>query len=80
MDTGHWIDKACTAASGCDALFRVDLTAGTGIQSVSGAGNYTAGAAVTVNAVVKMAIIGQAGVDHIRRIQSSIILLCLHKM
>ena len=53
VDTGHWIDKACTAASGCDALFRVDLTAGTGIQSVSGAGNYTAGAAVTVNAVVK---------------------------
>ena len=53
VDTGHWIDKACTAASGCDALFRVDLTAGTGIQSVSGAGNYTAGAAVAVNAVVK---------------------------
>lgn len=53
VDTGHWIDKACTAASGCDALFRVDLTAGTGIQSVSGAGNYTAGSAVAVNAVVK---------------------------
>ncbi len=48
VDTGHWIDKACTAASGCDALFRVDLTAGTGIQSVSGAGNYTAGSAVAV--------------------------------
>ena len=53
VDTGHWIDKACTAASGCDALFRVDLTVGTGIQSVSGAGNYTAGSAVAVNAVVK---------------------------
>ena len=53
VDTGHWIDKACTAASGCDALFQVDLTAGTGIQSVSGAGNYTAGSAVAVNAVVK---------------------------
>ena len=53
VDTGHWIDKVCTAASGCDALFRVDLTAGTGIQSVSGAGNYTAGSAVVVNAVVK---------------------------
>lgn len=52
VDTGHWIDKACTAASGCDALFRVDLTAGTGIQSVSGAGNYTAGAAVSVDAVL----------------------------
>ena len=52
VDTGHWIDKACTAASGCDALFRVDLTAGTGIQSVSGAGNYTAGSAVSVDAVL----------------------------
>ena len=53
VDTGHWIDKACTASSWCNALFRVDLTAGTGIQSVSGAGNYTAGSAVAVNAVVK---------------------------
>ena len=53
VDTDTGSIRACTAASGCDALFRVDLTAGTGIQSVSGAGNYTAGAAVTVNAVVK---------------------------
>ena len=53
VDTGHWIDKACTAASGCDALFRVDLTAGTGIQSVSGAGDYTPGVSVAIDAVVK---------------------------
>ena len=53
VDTGHWIDKACTASSWCNALFRVELIAGNGIQSVSGAGDYTAGSAVAVNAVVK---------------------------
>ena len=53
VDTGHWIDKACTASSWCNALFRVDLIAGNGIQSVSGARNYMSGASVTIDAVVK---------------------------
>lgn len=34
-------------------LFRVDLIAGNGIQSVSGVRNYMSGAAVTIDAVVK---------------------------
>ena len=53
VDTGHWIDKACTASSWCNALFRVELIAGNGIQSVSGAGDYTPGVSVAINAVVK---------------------------
>lgn len=53
VDTGHWIDKACIASSWCNALFRVDLIAGNGIQSVSGVRNYMSGAAVTIDAVVK---------------------------
>ncbi len=53
VDTGHWIDKACTASSWCNALFRVELIAGNGIQSVSGAGDYTPGVSITINAVVK---------------------------
>ena len=50
VDTGHWID---IASSWCNALFRVDLIAGNGIQSVSGVRNYMSGAAVTIDAVVK---------------------------
>lgn len=53
VDTGHWIDKACTASSWCNALFRVELIAGNGIQSVSGAGDYTPGVSVAIGAVVK---------------------------
>ena len=53
VDTGHWIDKACTASSWCNALFRVELIAGNGIQSVSGAGDYTPGVSVAIDAVVK---------------------------
>ncbi|MCI7523947.1 MAG: InlB B-repeat-containing protein [Roseburia hominis] len=53
VDTGHWIDKACTASSWCSALFRVHLIAGNGIQSVSGTGDYTPGVSVAINAVVK---------------------------
>ena len=53
VDTGHWIDKACIASSWCNALFRVDLIAGNGIQSVSGVRNYMSGVAVTIDAVVK---------------------------
>ena len=53
VDTGHWIDKACTASSWCNALFRVELIAGNGIQNVSGAGDYTPGVSVAIGAVVK---------------------------
>ena len=40
-------------ASGSTTVYSVSLTAGTGIQSVSGAGNYIAGSTVTINATLK---------------------------
>lgn len=51
-NTGYWIDKAWYSTSWCNATFHVNTISGTGIQNVSGAGDYTVGQNVTVNATV----------------------------
>ena len=52
VNTGYWIDKACTSSSYGIPKYKVQLNMGTGIESVTGAGEYTYGSTVTVNADV----------------------------
>lgn len=50
VDTNYWIDNACTSSSYALAKYKVTLNKGTGIKDVSGAGEYTYGQKVTINA------------------------------
>ena len=52
VNTGYWIDKACTSSSYGIPKYKVQLNMGTGIESVTGTGEYTYGSTVTVNADV----------------------------
>lgn len=52
VNTGYWIDKACTSSSYGIPKYKVQLNMGTGIESVTGTGEYIYGSTVTVNADV----------------------------
>ena len=52
VDTGYWIDKACTSSSYGIPKYKVQLNMGTGIESVTGSGEYAYGSTVTINAKV----------------------------
>ena len=53
VDTGYWIDNACTSESRAVPMYRIELEIGTGIEDVIGAGEYTYGSSVTIDADIK---------------------------
>lgn len=53
VNTGYWIDRMWTAKSSGIPKYKVNVSSGNGIQSVSGGGTYTYGGKVTIDAAVK---------------------------
>ena len=52
-NTGYWIDRMWKASSSAVPKYTLDVQGGTGIESVTGGGNYPYGSKVTIGATVK---------------------------
>ena len=52
-NTGYWIDRMWKASSSAVPKYRLDVQGGTGIESVTGGGDYPYGGKVTIGATVK---------------------------
>ena len=52
-NTGYWIDQMWKASSSAVPKYTLDVQGGTGIESVTGGGNYPYGSKVTIGATVK---------------------------
>lgn len=52
-NTGYWIDRMWTAESSAVPKYTVQIEAGTGIESVTGGGDYPYGSNVNIGATVK---------------------------
>ena len=52
-NTGYWIDRMWKASSSAVPKYTLDVQGGTGIESVTGGGDYPYGSQVTIGATVK---------------------------